>query len=95
MGAGSGTRIGKIEKTFRHQPATGNARLRKTNRIAHRYLRQNDRNNGISAEEAVGLLHQPLQPPEIPFQRPALDFVTGLPESQDPATGVVMTWSAR
>ena len=26
-------------------------------------------------------LHQFLQPPEIPFQRPALDFVTGLPES--------------
>ena len=33
-------------------------------------------------------LHQPLQPPEILFQKPALDFVTGLPESQDPATGV-------
>ena len=33
-------------------------------------------------------LHHPLQPPETPFQRPALDFVTGLPESQDPATGV-------
>ena len=24
----------------------------------------------------------------MPFQRPALDFVTGLPESQDPATGM-------
>ena len=33
-------------------------------------------------------LHQPLQPPEVPFQKPALDFVTGLPESQDPATGI-------
>ena len=33
-------------------------------------------------------LHQLLQPPEIPFQRPALDFVIGLPESQDPATGI-------
>ena len=33
-------------------------------------------------------LHQLLQPPEVPFQRPALDFVIGLPESQDPATGV-------
>ena len=33
-------------------------------------------------------LHQFLQPPEILFQRPALDFVIGLPESQDPATGV-------
>ena len=33
-------------------------------------------------------LHQPLQPPEIPFQKPALDFVTGLPESQNPATGI-------
>ena len=33
-------------------------------------------------------LHQPLQPPEIPFQKPALNFVTGLPESQDPAIGI-------
>ena len=33
-------------------------------------------------------LHQFLQPPKIPFQRPALDFVIGLPESQDPTTGV-------
>ena len=33
-------------------------------------------------------LHQFLQPPEILFQRPALDFVIGLPESQDPAIGV-------
>ena len=29
-----------------------------------------------------------LQPPEIFFQKPALDFVIGLPESQDPATGI-------
>ena len=33
-------------------------------------------------------LHQPLKPPEILFQRPALNFVTGLPESQNPATGI-------
>ena len=33
-------------------------------------------------------LHHFLQPPEILFQKPALDFVIGLPESQDPATGV-------
>ena len=33
-------------------------------------------------------LHQPLKPPEAFFQRPALNFVIGLPESQDPATGV-------
>ena len=33
-------------------------------------------------------LHYFLQPPKIFFQKPALDFVIGLPESQDPATGV-------
>ena len=33
-------------------------------------------------------LHQFLQPPEILFQKPALNFVIGLPESQDPATGI-------
>ena len=33
-------------------------------------------------------LHQFLQPPEIFFQRPALNFVIGLPESQNPATGI-------
>ena len=33
-------------------------------------------------------LHQFLQPPEIIFQKPSLDFVIGLPESQNPATGI-------
>ena len=33
-------------------------------------------------------LHQLLQPPEFFFQRPALNFVIGLPVSQNPATGV-------
>ena len=33
-------------------------------------------------------LHQFLQPPEVPFQKPALDFIIGLSESQDPATGI-------
>ena len=33
-------------------------------------------------------LHQFLKPPEVLFQRPALDFVIGLPESQNPATGM-------
>ena len=33
-------------------------------------------------------LHHFLQPPEIFFQKPALDFVIGLPESQNPATGM-------
>ena len=33
-------------------------------------------------------LHQLLKPPEVPFQRPALNFVTGLPESQNPTTGM-------
>ena len=33
-------------------------------------------------------LHQFLQPPEILFQKPALNFVIELPESQDPATGI-------
>ena len=33
-------------------------------------------------------LHQFLQPPEIFFQRPALNFVIGLPELQNPATGM-------
>ena len=33
-------------------------------------------------------LHQFLQPPEILFQKPALNFVIALPESQDPATGI-------
>ena len=33
-------------------------------------------------------LHQFLQPPEVFFQRFALNFVIGLPESQDPVTGV-------
>ena len=34
------------------------------------------------------ILHQFLQPPEIIFQKPALNFVIGLPESQNPATGI-------
>ena len=33
-------------------------------------------------------LHQLLQPPEVFFQRPALDFIIGLPESQNPAIGI-------
>ena len=33
-------------------------------------------------------LHQLLQPPEVLFQKPALNFVTGLPESQNPTTGI-------
>ena len=31
--------------------------------------------------------HQALEAPKHPFQRPALDFITGLPEADDPATG--------
>ena len=31
--------------------------------------------------------HQAIAAPEYPFQRPALDFITGLPEADDPATG--------
>lgn len=33
-------------------------------------------------------LHQPLPAPDRPYQRPALDFMIGLPESEDPATKV-------
>ena len=33
-------------------------------------------------------LHQFLQPSEVPFQKPTLNFVIGLPESQDPAIGI-------
>ena len=33
-------------------------------------------------------LHQLLQPPEFFFQKPALNFVIGLPESQNPTTGI-------
>ena len=33
-------------------------------------------------------LYHFLQPPEIPFQKPALDFVIGLPESQNLITGI-------
>ena len=33
-------------------------------------------------------LHQFLQPPNFFFQRPALNFVIGLPESQNPTTGI-------
>ena len=33
-------------------------------------------------------LHQLLQPPKVHFQKPALDFVIGLPKSQNPTTGI-------
>ena len=33
-------------------------------------------------------LHQFLKPPEFFFQRPVLNFVIGLPESQNPTTGM-------
>ena len=33
-------------------------------------------------------MHQPLQPPKILFQKPVLNFVTGLPESQNSTTGM-------
>ena len=33
-------------------------------------------------------LHQLLQPPEFFFQKPALNFVIGLHESQNPETGI-------
>ena len=44
--------------------------------------------NGKTRPVTLKKLHQFLQPPEVIFQRPALDFVIGLPESQNPATGM-------
>ena len=39
MGTRSGVKIGKIEKTFPHQQTTGNARPKKTNKIANKLFR--------------------------------------------------------
>ena len=62
MGTRSSIGIGKIEKTFCHYQTINNARHKKTNKIANRCFRQNNKNNGFSARETFKLLFQKIEP---------------------------------
>ena len=62
MGTRLGVKVSKTEKTFCHQQTTGNARPKKTNKIANKCFKQNNNNNGFSTKKTFGLLFQKIDP---------------------------------